>query len=651
MVGIVAAMVLISALLLGICRKKEVPCGAMKRFTLLVGLLCVVPQLGCVRSTPKAAPADGGIRVGSLSSLMLEELDGELQFSPTHATWLGDHSSDDRLDDVRLDAVWRESARLGSMSERTIRFAEGLSPPLPPRLDLNAIADGPEKDSQRLDTLLLLSRLEALRIEREELRPHEKSPLFYAELVAWGLDELVTSSLATGSGLRALRGRLQAVPMVLKEAQRNLKNPPELWVRRAIEVTQQTRDFVATVLPRLLFGLRGPDPKQTEEVSRLREEAQRALDDYATFLSRDLLPRSKGDWAQPRERLMQRLRAIELLDVPIETVLAVAEAAHARTKQQLEELAREISEYQSTSRAMSEALREIEEDHPRPEDLASSVDQTVHRVFELLADGSWLPLPTQRPRVVEMPPYRFGYLQLVTAAQLEPDREPLLQYDPIDPNWKDKKQIAEHLRMLNRSQILLTVLREVAPGRLTQQQFLRQRQGSLSSLRLRGHSIALVEGWPLYSSQLAIEQLPKGVARARVQLLNWRHRLVQLGRLVVALRLHQNGSGPPAPNQRVDEAIHFLTEDCYLDEHAARREVERGTYEPIYGLAALGALQLAQLRDDYKAEQGESFSASSFHEALLTAGLIPVTVLRKQLLKSPGASLRLPSAEANGPSK
>lgn len=619
----------------------------MKRAALLVGILACGPQLSCVRSTPKAAPADGGIRVGSLASLILEELDAELQFSPTQATWLGDHSSDERLDDVRLEAVWRETARLGSMIDRVNRLAEGLQPPLPTRLDLQAIPDGPEKDTQRLDTLLLLARLEALRLDREELRPHERSPLFYAELAAWGLDELVTSSLATGSGLRALRGRLQAIPALLKDAQRNLKNPPELWVKRAVEVTQQTRDFVATVLPRLLFGLRGPDPKQSEEVSRLREEAQRALDDYATFLSRDLLPRSKGEWAQSRDRLMQRYRALELLDVPLETVLAVAEADHTRTKEQLEDLARELSGTQSASRAIGEALREIEEDHPRPEDLASTVEQSVHKAYELLSDGNLLALPSQRPRVVEMPPYRFGYLQLVTAAPLEPEREPLLQYDPIDPNWKDKKLISDHLRMLNRAQIFLTVLRDVAPGRLTLLQLHRQKQGSLSSLRLRGHSLALAEGWPLYVAQLALDLLPKGTARDRIQLLLWRHRLVQLGRLIVSLRLHQNGSGLPAPSQRIDDAFHFLVEDCYLDEYSARREAERGTYDPLYGLPALGALQLAQFRDDYRSQQGEAFSSSSFHDAVLSAGLVPVTVLRKQLLKTSGSSLRLPMKSEN----
>ena len=58
-----------------------------------------------------------------------------------------------------------------------------------------------------------------------------------------------------------------------------------------------------------------------------------------------------------------------------------------------------------------------------------------------------------------------------------------------------------------------------------------------------------------------------------------------------------------------------------------RREAERGTHEPLYGLLALGALQLAQLREDYRVQQGEAFSSSNFHDAVLSAGLVPVTVL------------------------
>lgn len=623
--------------------------------------LLLVFSAGCVRSSPpKPAQTDAGAIAGGasgLSALIQEELDAELRFSPTQATWLGDHSSDESLDDVRLDAVFRESARIANLQQRTQRFAEALKPPLsvrierlerperPERIEPILLPEHIEKEPLRLDTLLLLARLEALRIERDELRPFERNPHFYSGIVAWGLDGLMSHSLASENGLRALRGRLLAIPSVLKEAQRNLKNPPELWVKRSIEGTQATRDFVATVLPRVLAALRGPDPKLGEEMLRLREETQRALEDHLSFLSRDVLPRSKGDWTIPRERLLQRLRALELIDVSLETVLAIAEQEHAKTKERAEELARELGEQKNSGRAMNEAMHDIEEDHPKAEELVAQVEQIVRESFALLADGALGPLPTARPRVAEMPPFRFGYLQLVTAAPLETDREPLLQLDPIDQNWpnsKDKKQIADHLRMLNRTNIQCWVLRDVVPGRLLQVSAHRQRQGGLSPIRWRGHSLALVEGWPQYSAERAAELLPKGDAQSRVSLLLARHRLLLLGRLIVSLRLHPaNGNnGAPTPNQRLDEAARFFAEDCLLDEYAARREAERGTYDPLFGLPALGLLQLEQLRDDVRLEQHDLFSSKHFHDAVLSAGPIPITALRRFLLKTPGTSLQ-----------
>ena len=66
---------------------------AAKRVTLLAmtrlcsaGLLAILflgVQLGCNRSVSKVTATDGGTRVSSLASLVLEELDAELQFSPT----------------------------------------------------------------------------------------------------------------------------------------------------------------------------------------------------------------------------------------------------------------------------------------------------------------------------------------------------------------------------------------------------------------------------------------------------------------------------------------------------------------------------------------------------------------------------------------
>ena len=169
-----------------------------------------------------------------------------------------------------------------------------------------------------------------------------------------------------------------------------------------------------------------------------------------------------------------------------------------------------------------------------------------------------------------MPPYRFGYLQLVTAAPLEPERGRCSKYDPIDASWKDKSGSATTCGCSIAPQILLTVLRDVAPGRLTSSCGATKTRLAVVAAGARTF-MALVEGWPLYSAQLAIELLPKGTARDRVQLLLWRHRMVPAGPAHRCLRLHQNGSGQPVPSQRIDDAFHFFVDDCYLDEHAAAR--------------------------------------------------------------------------------
>lgn len=639
----------------------------------------------CNKQRAPAGSATGGARsaVGATHArhraLVAEQLDAELQFSPTLASWLGDHTSDDRLDDVRLETVLREVARLENLLERVRHENDSASAlaaeasragsapgdggeahvPGPGRapeagLPHDAVAGllGGAPDAQRLDLILLQARIESRRFELLEWRPHERNPIFYANIIAFGLDSLLGPSLATPSGLRALRGRLLAIPTVCREAQRNLKNPPELWVRRAIELTQMTRDFVAGLLPRMLANLNLTlDPKLQEEVGHLREDAQRALEEFGVWLSHELLPRSKGEWALPAGRLQAWLRASELLDVPVETLQERAEFEHREARHRLEELAKRLTGLTSPSRAVAEAQHLIDEDHPRPEELTHTVEAALDRAYEQASAQGLLTVPPLRPQLVEMPAYRFGYLQLSLPAPLEAERTAQLFLDPVDPSWKDKKRVSDHLRMLNRAQILLTVAREVMPGSFARQQAQGAAAATLSPLRQRTRSLALLEGWAGYAEELvalepaaAVAPGPAGGGAAavneRLQILVLRQQLLRLGRLIVALRLHAAPSGIPPVSARLEQAADFFTEQCFLEEYAARREAERATYDPLSGAAALGRLQLLQLRADYQAEHREDFSLKSFHDALLAQGSLPVVALRQLLLRRPGPSIR-----------
>jgi hypothetical protein len=599
--------------------------------------------------------ADSGSLRRDLNQLIAEQLDAELQFSPTLATWLGDHSSDDRLDDVRIETISREMARLDAMADRLRRFGEQLTQFAGAAGAGAAGATALATDSLRLDFQLLQARVEAKRLELSDARPFERNPIFYTNLIAFGLDSLIGPNLLTLSGMRALRGRLAQVAAICREAQRTLKNPPEVFTRRAIETAQATRDFVALLLPRMLANITLPDSALLDDVNRQREGAERALEDFTAWLGRDLLSRSKGDWSQPRERFLTRLRAVELVDVPLDTLQNLVEFEHREARRRFDELSRKLTgpSSMSPSRAATEALRAVEEDHPKPEELLRAAESALDKAIEMTASQKFVTPPDVRPQVTEMPAYRFGYVMLSMPALLEPERQALFYIDPVDPSWKDRKRITDHLRLLNRAQLLHSALHEVVPGHFTQQTVARRLASGLPPIRMRTLSTAFLEGWSHYAEKTLLENAPPpGAVSERLQQLSLRLELLRLGRLLAAIRLHAPPYGAPPAGARLEDAVRFFVEECYLDEYAARREAERLTYDPLAGLGALGQLQLEQLRRDYQAEQGTGFANQAFHDALLMHGALPVVALRRLILSrqvAAGPSLQPPAEPPPSP--
>jgi uncharacterized protein (DUF885 family) len=290
---------------------------------------------------------------------------------------------------------------------------------------------------------------------------------------------------------------------------------------------------------------------------------------------------------------------------------------------------------------LADALRVLEDDHPRADELMHTAEATLTGLYDIVSGGNLLTLPAGRPRVAEMPPYRWGYAVAVLPGPLETrSHESFFYVDPVDPGWKDKKKVSDHLRLLNRTQLLFTAIHEVVPGHLVQQEIARHKSPNLSLLRQRTRSQGFVEGWAHYAEELVDDAWP-APGDDRLDLLVLRVQVFRLGRLLAALRLHAPPPGPgPGAAARLEEAIRFLSEDCYLDDYAARREAERITYDPMSLLPALGRLQLVQLREDYRAEAGDKFSQLAFHDALLAEGELPVVALRQLLLSRPGPSLQ-----------
>jgi uncharacterized protein (DUF885 family) len=73
-----------------------------------------------------------------------------------------------------------------------------------------------------------------------------------------------------------------------------------------------------------------------------------------------------------------------------------------------------------------------------------------------------------------------------------------------------------------------------------------------------------------------------------------------------------------------------------MEESSARREAERGAFDPTYLVYTVGKLMLLKLRQDYKTQQGKSFSLKSFHDTLLGQGTAPFWLHRQLMLGEEG---------------
>ena len=134
-------------------------------------------------------------------------------------------------------------------------------------------------------------------------------------------------------------------------------------------------------------------------------------------------------------------------------------------------------------------------------------------------------------------------------------------------------------------------------------------------------SYAFTEGWAHYTEQMMWEEgYRSGDPRFRLAQLS--EALVRNCRFVCAIRMHVHG-------MTVDEATQFFVDNAFYEELPARKEAERGTFDPGYFSYTLGKLQILELRDEMKKKQGRGFSLKDFHDALLSRGAPPLSMLRR----------------------
>ena len=466
---------------------------------------------------------------------------------------------------------------------------------------------------------MLASHLRARMFDLEAIRPWERNPQIYADVLA---SSLATQALFTHASAperaRRVLSKLRQAPRLIQAARDNVKEPPGIFVKVGIETMRGALKFIEHDLPRAFADV--DDLHLLGDLADAQQEASQAILGYIDYLEKEIAPKARASFRLGRDKFEQKLRLEEGINIPVERLLAMAERELAATQEAFRQVAAKVNGGDPLA-----VWAKTKDNHPQPGQLAKVGREQVEELRTFLERQSLISMPEGEPIVVAPTPdfYRWSFASMWTPGPFESKPTRAYYYlTDADPSWPSERQV-EHLRDYNLPTLWSVSIHEVYPGHFLHYQHLRKVTSKARKSILFAPA-SFVEGWAHYCEQMMVEN---GFGRNDhgIRLGQLAEALIRLVRFIVCIRLH-------AEDMSVEQGVRMFREDAYLEEVAARREAERGTFDPTYLVYSAGKMMLLKLRQDYKAQQGKGFSLKTFHDTLLSHGCAPFWLHRELML-------------------
>ena len=545
-----------------------------------------------------------------LSHLVDQYRDFLHENSPTAASADGVHTYDDRIEDLSRAAIDDEVQELGGFVRR-----------------LDRVSTRSLTAEEQLERRLLADQIRGRLFELEEVRSWQRDPRHYAELLTTSLaGQTLFDYAPVEERARRVVSKLRQTPRLIEAAEANVEDPSGIFIKTGAEAFDDAVAFIERDLPRAFGQLE--DLHLLGDLADASTEATGAIGRHTSHLRDTLARRSRATFRLGRERFEERLRYRDGISLSAERLLAVAERELDRTQEQFREVAGRLNPRADAA----DVWRDVKARHPAPGQLVQMVRGQLEQLLVFVERNSIVTVPAEDSVIVSpaMDFYRRKNARLWSPGPFEPRSLPSYYYvSDVDPTWPAKR-IEEHLQHLNLATLWSVSVHETYPGRFLHFSYQRRAKQTLRKSKLFA-PVSFVEGWAHYCEQMMIEA---GLAREdeTIELGQLARALLRLVRMVVAIRLHTE-------DMSVEQGVRVFQDNAYLEEENARREAERGTFDPAYVLCPTGRLMLLKLREDIESREGAGFSLKLFHDQLLEQGSVPIWLHRALMLGDTASDL------------
>ncbi|MDQ2711889.1 MAG: DUF885 domain-containing protein [Acidobacteriota bacterium] len=465
----------------------------------------------------------------------------------------------------------------------------------------------------------VISHLHGDLLNQETIRQWEKNPDVYSSGVTNSIFGLISRKFAPpDERLRDVISRERQIPQVFQDAKRVLKNPPQIYSEVALEQLPGIQSFFESDVPAAFTDVK--DQSLLAQFHQTNQATIDALKQYEGWIKTDLLPRSHGDFRIGADAYHQKVRYDEMVDLPLDQLLARGYQNLHENQQKLVELCKEIDPHKTPS----QIAEGYEKDHPAPDKLLKSFRNTFDGLIGFINTRQIIMIPgTTRPILEETPPFMRA---LTTASMDTPGpyekvaTESYFNVTLPEKNWPAHR-VEEFMTAFNRGTIASTAIHEAYPGHFVQLLWFQKVNSKVRKLIGCGSNI---EGWAHYTEQMMLDEgYGNGDPGLKVgQLLD---ALLRNCRYIVGIEMHTG-------KRSFDQGVDFFVKEGYMSRDYATRETKRGTSDPTYLVYTLGKLEILKLREDYKTKMGANYSLEKFHNEFMQQGGVPIELIRHTML-------------------
>lgn len=532
------------------------------------------------------------------------------ELNPTAATFDGVHAFDDHLEDMSRAGIDAHIQTLASLSRR-----------------LASINEDSLTATEKIERPWVASHLKGRLHDLEQLRSWERNPQVYGELFGASLAAQALFDYAPAEErARRVLSKLRQAPRFMQAARDNVKEAPGIFVKTSLETLRGVLRFVESDLPRAFADV--DDLSLLGDLADAQVEAIDAIKGYLDYVEHDLGPRARASFRLGPERLAAKLRFEDGIDLPLDKLLDIGLRELGTTQEEFRKVAARVEPGDPV-----EVWRRIKERAAPADGTVATARTQIAELAQFIKRRDLVTIPAGEPVVVAPTPefYRWTFASMWTPGPFETRPSRAYYYlTEVDPSWPPERKL-DHQRDINVPLLWSISMHEVYPGHFLHFQQLRTVESKARKSLLMA-SPATVEGWAHYCEQMMIES-GFGKQDPTIRLGQLAESLIRISRLIVSIRLH-------AEDMSVEQGVRFFKDEAFLEEGSARREAERGTFDPSYIVYTAGKLMLLKLREDYKAEQGSGYALKTFHDTLLQNGLPPLPVHRQLMLRDArGAAL------------